>query len=260
MRIDESKLNIPSTWKEVYRCVNYRRYDRIKYLTDIETELGTLGIMVSIRRTKIILHAFIGNLYFKYNRQMKHYTDTRAIIKYIVVKWHKKFIEALLKYKEETLLPFEFFRIMDKMIATVKLKKRNTRRIVQHYVLNEDNKHKYVIFSAIDKIVSQNENITETNEGFIGHTGNWILKLPYDKFWVEQYSLNEINVGDNYTLAPKLSYPKFLESVKDWTSDEVVEVIGRYKMMTPYEYSQDPRRVLYRLLYRRKAYEKYKTL
>lgn len=255
MRINESKLEIPRNWTKIYECENYRRYDRIKYLTSKDTKLGRLGVMISIRRSDIILHAFVDGLYLKYPKRFSDYGEAGKAMKYITTQWYKFYVTRLLKYQTEDIIPFEYFRIIDKIMSITSLKKRNRSRLMQHYILSEHRESKYVIFDCINMLVNRDKDITDIVEPFLSHTSTWIRKLPYDELWKERFDLPSMTIGSasNTKLIKKMSFEKFENMIKDWTTDEVTEVIGRYKIMTPRDYAKDPRKVLYQILLRRES-------
>ena len=161
MRIDESKLNIPSTWVKVYEKENYRRYDRIKYMTDVDTELGRLGIMISVRRTQMMIHAFVDGYYLKYTKQSSDYNEVRKYIRYVLTRWYKFYVRRILEYQNEEIIPYEYFRTMDKISSIAGLRLKNRKRLVEHYLLSQHKNTKYVVFDCINMLVNRDNDITD---------------------------------------------------------------------------------------------------
>lgn len=252
MKINEDRLTIPSDWIKIYDKKDYRGYDRIKYLTSTETEFGMLGIMIS-RKKKLVVHAFFDGIYLKYPKQINDYSKLNNTLKYVSRKWYKFYVNKLLSHMEESLLPFEYYRTMDKIMSTAHVKKRNRKRLVEHYIFSEHKDTKYVLFDCINMLVNRDRLVTDTIEPFISNTAKWIREIPYDDLWLEKYNLPAMNLTGTYKMERKMSFRKFKKLVSDWTSDEMMEVVGRYKMLTPYEYRKEPARLLYEVTQRRKG-------
>lgn len=247
--IDLKLLNLPfSNCHKIYDK-KYRGYHRVKYLTDVDTEFGTLGFMVSRKSKFIILHVFFDGYYLRYPKRTESYSEFNRFLKHALDKWYKKYIKKLMDHSREKMFPFEYFHAMDKVLFTSSIGKRNTKRTMQHYILSKHNDSKLIFYDCINQLVNKHSDIVDTIEPLIKNMRYWIDRFPYDYEYIPKLNLQEYCIKPTgYGYVKRMPFDKFCEILKDWTTDEVMEMIGRYRHLKLDEYKKDPRRVLWNIV------------
>ena len=246
--IDLELLKIPFQSNLIYNDV-YRHYHRVKYLTDIQTEFGTLGIMISKKKTFFIIHIFVDGFYLKYPKRASYYSELNKYIKHASTRWYKRYIIKLLKHGSERMMPFEFYHAMDRVIFSSSIGKRNTKRILTQYILDKDNDKKFCFYDCINTIVGKHTKIVDTIEPLINNTARWIMDFPYRHDYIPKLNLQEFVIKPTkYGYVKRIPFTEFCKMIEDWTDDEIVELIGRYRPLNLDEYKKDKRRILFKIV------------
>lgn len=244
--IEPDKIIIPVDCLMLYNKY-YRRYHRIKYLTDISTEFGSLGVMITKKKTFFVIHVFFDGFYFKYPKKARTYEVLNRLIEHAIKTWYKRYEKKLIETKSQEIYPFEFYNALDKLVSKYAIGKRDTKRIMTHYILAKDNKHKFIFYDCINILVNKHVDITDNIEPFVNNMIKWVDKFPYDRTHIETLNLKEFTIkGTDYGYVRRLPYNEFCDIIKDWTDDEKMELLSRYKHLAMDDYKTDINRLLFR--------------
>ena len=142
---------------------------------------------------------------------------------------------------------------MDKVIYENSLGIRDTKKIMNYFYNSSDKKSKYIIFECINRLLEKYVSVPEQYETIIKNMVNWIDEYPYDYEWKELYKLDSYTSQIMYDKVQRLTFEEFLDTIASLTDDEVLELIGNYKMLYSHEYRKDPRKILYSITQKEKS-------
>ena len=206
-----------------------------------------MGFMVSIKSTFFVVHVIIDSLYLKYPYKTKEYYKLNQYLKHLK-GWKNGYIKRLNTFKRSKLYPFEFYSTIDKIINNYGIQDFDVNKLLRSYFYSDYKDTKYAVFEALINLCDyERVEIVEQIEPIITNMSKWIMDFPYDRTYRPIYNLAErpLKTFAERVRPPRLSYEEFETIIKDWTDDEIIEAIGRYKQMTPKDYTKNPNRMLY---------------
>ena len=248
--IDLTNIKTPRNWTKFYDKV-YRKYHRVKFLTLRQTQFGTVGIMISKQSVNMLIHVFVDGYYFKYPKQTSSYAELNQYIKHASTTWFNRVERKMVEMTEKPMFPFEFYNAMDKVLFELKTGKRDTNRVMKHYTFHPQKDKMIAFYDCFNMLINlrTDGNITDRAEKYITHLVKWLFKFPYDHTYQEVLNLKEYVLKPTaYGYVHRLPYDEFLDIIKDWSDDEIIEMIGRYRNLRLNEYRRDKRRILFTIL------------
>lgn len=228
----------------------YRSIHRVRYSTVVRSDYGPIGVMLSRRYNQITIHWYYEEvgIYFKFPEYAKNETEVNSLLRGLVknVNIGNRILNDL---RETSISLGILYLTLDKIAVECQINAKKLK-IVMKLLLDKN------IYTRLDVIFYfalflREYKVSKEMEPILSRLDGYMRNFPSVHSYEPQLNLA------NYTFSkatqarvPRISYEDFLETIEGFTDDEVLEMVGNYKILNPYEEKQDIREILYRVTQR----------
>lgn len=242
MKINKSVFNFNFTYSITYDNI-YRSVHRIKITAREWNIEGEVKFMISRRYKNISLHLYAGDIYIKYPKPIKNHKQLNRVINKMFVNSYKDVFKPF----RETRVPLGiFYLILDKVAVECKLNRKKIT-IMMSWVMQQKTFTKYSLFKVLSLLLKNVNHITKEVEPIINNMSKYINNYPTYISYIPVFDLINFKFSNvTQPRIPRLSYEEFLETLEGFTDEELLELLGNYKILKEAEYYKDIKQMLYR--------------
>lgn len=239
--IDTTKLTVTNG---IFDDVMYRGIHRVKMEHDENWK-----IMLSRRYKRITLHWFNDEgIFIKHPKSAQNEKEASRLIRYAYKEM--AISDRILSTLRDTSISLGIlYLVLDKIAVECQLSAKNLKVIMRQ--LSEK-----ILYTRLDVIqyFSQflvRDRVTKEIEPILNRLDGYIREFPAVHSYEPQLYLADYKFSHaTQARIPRISYTDFLDTISDFTDDEVLEMVGNYKVLTDYEETKNIREILYKLTQR----------
>ncbi len=220
----------------------YRKHHRINiYCVDY-----TFNLLISRRYKAITIHIYFENgIYIKYPKTAKTHKDLNANVNKCVEYVRQTVIPQFEKHTNIKLPLGMFYLVLDKIASECQFNRKKLRLILAR-VLDNFRANNFFLLSCLGLLLQNKYKISKEDESLLSKFTDYVMNFPSVLSYKPQLDLPNFKFSKtNHPNTVLLTYEEFLETIEVYTDDEVLELIGNYKILNPDDYTKDLRRMLY---------------
>ncbi|KKN40886.1 hypothetical protein LCGC14_0729080 [marine sediment metagenome] len=230
----------------------YRNIHRIRIKTESYSKLGQIRFLISRRYKQITIHLYYYNtgIYIKYDIQPRSHKELNVEINKLFSDEFRLDGEFLDPLRDTSITLSLLYLTLDKIAVECKLSPKKLK-FVMLQLLKKDLYTRMDIIKWFGLLLIGENHITKDKEPILARLPTYIRHFPMVFSYDPQLHLENYKFS-NATEAriPKLTYDEFLETLEGFTDDEILEMIGNYKILTPAEHQKDYKEIFYKLTQR----------
>ena len=236
-------------YDEVYRSIH-----RIRVITESYSKLRQIKLLISRRYKQMTIHLYYYNtgIYIKHDVQPRSHKELNVEINKLFSDEFRLDGEFLDPLRDTSITLGILYLTLDKIAVECKLSPKKLKFVMNQLFDSTFSIHNRMdIIKWISLLLIGEDHITKDKEPILARLPTYIRHFPMVFSYDPQLHLENYRFS-NATEAriPKLTYDEFLETLEGFTDDEILEMIGNYKILTPAEHQKDYKEIFYKLTQR----------
>lgn len=234
---------------EVLFNTNTVNRDHMMIKTDTETPFGLLYVIIQKKYKRYTVYGkFANGIYFMYPKRFYHLDAVGNAVTDITISYWLKVYFKLDQLKREKLNQENFFHILACLVEDAKIKEGVTLKKIMSHVGKSSQYNKFGIIEALASVFQKEVLPSLYLWKLFVRIAWWVAEFPatnhlepkldllHYKFpTYDQASFNKI----------LLTYEDFLDTIKELSDEEVMELLGNYKVLENKDYKKDVRKMYY---------------
>ena len=250
-RLNKDLFNFQFRYEIIYDEV-YRNIHRIRIKTESYSKLGQVRFLISRRYKQITIHIYYYStgIYIKSKIQPKNHKELNEAMNSIFSGEYKVDFAYFDPLRDHSITLGILYLTLDKMAVECKLSPKKLKFIMSQ-LFDKDLYTRMDLIKYFGLLLTGEDHITKDQEPILARLDGYIRHFPLVHSYNPQLHLETYKFSSaKEARIPRLTYDEFLETLEGFTDDEILEMIGNYKILSPAEHQKDYKEIFYKLTQR----------